>query len=375
MEKTEIQNIIKKTVTDKYLIEISEKIFNNQRLTADEGLFLYEKVDLSLLGILANFVKEKWHGNKTYFNRNIHLEPTNICIYSCKFCSYSKKANDKEAWEYKIDDIIQIVEKYKDTPITEIHIVGGVHPNYDLHYYGNILQKIKSIMPNIHLKAFTAVELDYMIHKSKMTLEEGLKALKEYGLDSIPGGGAEIFDDEIRKQLCHEKSNSEMWLNVHKTAHKLGIPSNATMLYGHIENYKHRIIHLEKLRNLQDQTNGFNTFIPLKYRNKNNKLSYIEEVSVIEDLKNYAVSRIFLDNIPHIKSYWVMMGKNTAQLSLSYGVDDIDGTIDDTTKIYSMAGVNENNTTLTTEQLVELIKNANRQPIERDTLYNTIKEF
>jgi len=375
MKKTELQNIINKTILDEELIKISNKVFENQRLTQDDGLYLFEKADLSFLGILANYVREKLHGNKTYFNRNIHIEPTNICIYSCKFCSYSKKYKDKDAWEFKIEDIIEIVEKYKNTGITEIHVVGGVHPNYDLNYYGFILQKIKSIMPNVHIKAFTAVELDYMIHKSNMTLKEGLIALRNFGLDSIPGGGAEIFDSEIRKQLCHEKSSSEMWLNVHETAHSLGIPSNATMLYGHVENYKHRIVHLDKIRELQDKTNGFNTFIPLKFRNKNNKLSHIAEASVIEDLKTYAISRLYLDNISHIKSYWVMMGKDIAQLSLSYGVDDIDGTIDDTTKIYSMAGVTENNATLSTEQLVDLIKKANRQPIERDTLYNTIKEY
>lgn len=235
-----------------------------------------------------------------------------------------------------------------------------------------MIREIKAILPKIHIKAFTAVELEFMIKKAHLSLEDGLKKLKEYGLDSIPGGGAEIFDYEIRKQVCHEKSSAEQWLTIHETAHKVGIPSNATILYGHIENIGHRIDHLDRLRLLQDKTKGFNTFIPLKFKKANNSLSYIGEVNTIEDLKMFAISRIYLDNFNHIKAYWPMLGKDISQITLSFGVDDIDGTIDDTTKIYSMAGAEDTNPKMTSSDLVKLIKQAHRTPVERDTLYNKI---
>ena len=373
-----IQTLLKHQ--SKEIQQIAEKQFNNERINEKEGLFLYEKADLSSLGVLANYIREKLHGNKTFFNRNFHIEPTNICIHNCRFCSYSRKSGEDGSWEYSIDEVIDIAKKFKEKKVTEAHIVGGVHPDRDLHFYGRMLQEVKKILPDVHIKAFTAVELDFMINKANFSLREGLLKLKEYGLDSIPGGGAEIFSPEIRTQICGEKSDANLWLKIHKEAHKAGIPSNATMLYGHIEKYSHRIEHLSKLRELQDQApenSGFNAFIPLKYKKKNNSMEEIGEVSIIEDLKNYAVSRIFLDNIPHIKAYWVMIGKQTTQLSLAYGVDDVDGTIDDTTKIYSMADENpqKQNNQMTTPELVELIKQANRIPIERDTLYNTLKEY
>jgi aminodeoxyfutalosine synthase len=237
-----------------------------------------------------------------------------------------------------------------------------------------MLQAIKKTIPGIHIKAFTAVELDYMISKAGMPLREGLLALKEYGLDSIPGGGAEILDADIRNQLCSEKATADKWIVVHRTAHEAGLKSNATMLYGHIEKYHHRISHLDQIRSLQDDTKGFNAFIPLKYRNENNYLSNINEVNTLEDLRNYAMSRIYLDNIDHIKSYWPMIGKDIAQLSLDFGVDDLDGTIDDSTKIYSMAGVKQNNK-MSISDMTELIRKAKRIPVERDTMYNIIKIY
>ncbi len=361
--------------TPKPIKNIGEKILAGERITQEEGILLYEQGEVGLLGSLANVVRERKNGNKTYFNRNFHIEPTNICIYSCKFCSYVRKPGEEGAWEFSLEDILKTTESYKDKQVTEVHIVGGVHPKRDLHYYGNIIQEIKKIIPDIHVKAFTAIELDFMIKRARVSIREGLKMLKDYGLDSIPGGGAEIFDAEIRKQVCFEKSDANMWLDIHRTAHEIGIPSNATILYGHIENYSHRIDHLNKLRDLQDDTEMFNTFIPLKFRKANNHLSYIGEVSMIEDLKNYAVSRIYLDNFDHIKAYWPMIGKDTAQLSLSFGVDDIDGTIDDSTKIYSMAGVEDQSPTMNTQQLTQLILDANRIPIERDTLYNELKNY
>ena len=355
--------------------DIAEKVINNIRINEEEGLLLYEKGELSFLGTLANYIREKKHGNYTFFNRNFHIEPTNICIYNCKFCSYVRKINQEGAWEYSIDDILEKVISYNNIPITEVHIVGGVHPKRDLYYYGEMLEKIKEIRPDIHIKAFTAVELEFMIKKANLPLEEGLLKLKEFGLDSIPGGGAEIFHPEVRKEVCDEKATTNMWLEIHETAHKVGLPSNATILYGHVENYFHRIDHMSKLRELQDKTGGFNTYIPLKYRKENNKLSHIGEVSSIEDLKNFAVSRIYLDNFNHLKAYWPMLGMQLTQLSLAFGVDDIDGTIDDSTKIYSMAGAEDKNPKLSTNDLVFLIKQAHRIPAERDTLYNIIKKY
>ncbi|RLD68833.1 MAG: aminofutalosine synthase MqnE [Bacteroidetes bacterium] len=371
---SDIKTIIENS-TNSELRRIAEKIINSYRITETEGVMLFEKGELGFLGSLANFVREKKHGDKTYFNRNFHIEPTNICIYNCKFCSYVRKIGQEGAWEFSLEQVLDIVQSYKDKKVTEVHIVGGVHPKRDLHYYGNMIQKIKEILPEIHVKAFTAVELDFMIKKARVSIKEGLLKLKEYGLDSIPGGGAEIFNEKIRKEVCDEKSSTEMWLNIHKTAHEVGIPSNATILYGHIESYADRIDHMKRLRDLQDQTGMFNTYIPLKFRKENNKLSHIGEVNTIEDLKNYAVSRIYLDNFDHIKAYWPMIGKSTAQLSLSYGVDDIDGTIDDTTKIYSMAGVEDKSPTMNSEELANLIKEVNRIPIERDTLYNVVKDY
>ncbi|MCD6597233.1 MAG: aminofutalosine synthase MqnE [Bacteroidales bacterium] len=357
------------------LEKIAEKVYNDQRITYDEGLLLFEKADLGFLGVLADHVRVKNNGNYTFFNRNFHFEPTNICIYNCKFCSYKRKINEPGSWEYSYDDLLGRLKEYDGKPLTEIHIVGGVHPKRDLHYYGKMLQLVKSHRPDIHIKAFTAIELDFMIRKAGMELREGLKLLKDYGLDSIPGGGAEIFNEEIRKQVCFEKSDSELWLEIHRIAHELGIPSNATILYGHIEGYSDRIDHMSRLRELQDLTGGFNVFIPLKYKKENNLLSEAGEVSVLEDLRNFAVSRIFLDNFDHIKAYWPMIGKEIAQLSLAFGVDDIDGTIDDSTKIYSMAGSEDKSPKLSTEELVRIIKEAKRVPVERDTLYNKLHVY
>ncbi|MFN8256662.1 MAG: aminofutalosine synthase MqnE [Bacteroidales bacterium] len=368
-------NAILHSTRNQELVKIAEKIIDGKRINDKEGISLFENGDLGFLGSLANLVRERKHGNKTYFNRNFHIEPTNICIYNCKFCSYVRKQGQEGAWEYSLDDILEKVKPYKNKQVTEVHIVGGVHPRRDLHYYGNMISEIKKVIPEIHVKAFTAIELDFMIRKSKVSIKEGLQMLKEYGLDSIPGGGAEIFDDEIRSQVCDEKSSAQLWLDIHRTAHLTGIPSNATILYGHIEKYTHRVDHMRRLRELQDETGGFNTFIPLKFRKENNKLSYIGEVTTIEDLKNYAVSRLYLDNFDHLKAYWPMIGKQTTQLSLSFGVDDIDGTIDDSTKIYSMAGVEDKSPTMSIHELTSLIKEVNRIPIERGTLYNVIRDY
>lgn len=368
-------NLLFKQITDKDILVIANKISDNIRITPEEGLILFKKADLPLLGMLAGTVRKRFNGNRAYFNHNFHIEPTNKCIYNCRFCSYHKPEGDPDSWEHSHDQIIDIVKGFDNKPVTEVHIVGGVHPSYDLHYWGSLVRKIREYRPSIHIKAFSAIELDYMISKAGLTIEEGLMILKEYGLDSIPGGGAEIFDEELRKNICDDKSSSELWLKIHETAHRLGIPSNATILYGHIENYTHRIDHMERLRRLQDRTKGFNCFIPLKYKKANNSMSYLGEVSITEDLRNYAVSRIYLDNFPHIKAYWPMTGKEAAQLALSFGVDDMDGTIDDTTRIYSMAGSEEDSPSMKTEEICNLIRETGLLPVERDSVYKHVKEW
>jgi len=358
------------------LKKIGEKILNKERISFEDGVLLFEQGSLSYLGALANWVREDKHGDKTYFNRNFHIEPTNLCVFSCKFCAYSKLyAHREEGWELSIDQMMHIVKSYDGKPVTEVHIVGGVHPKMDMEFFLNLLRSIKAHRPELHIKAFTPVELDYMFRKAKLSTAEGMRLAHEAGLDSLPGGGAEIFHPEIRTQICEDKVDADGWLAIHQAAHELGMHSNATLLYGHVEQYWHRIDHMERLRQLQDKTGGFNTFIPLKFRNKDNDMSHVPESSVIEDLKMYAVSRLYLDNFPHVKAYWPMLGRQNAQLTLNFGVNDIDGTIDDTTKIYSMAGSEEQSPSMSTADLVTLIKQVNRQPVERGTLYNEIRDY
>ncbi len=371
---TQVAAILK--TTDKELERIGEKILAEERITAEEGLTLFEKGTLSYLGALANYVRERRHGNKTYFNRNFHIEPTNVCVFTCQFCSYSRLyAHRDEGWELSQQQMMDIVKGYDGKPVTEVHIVGGVHPKMNLEFFTELLGKIKTHRPDLHIKGFTAVELDYMFRKAKLTVEEGMKKLHAAGLDSMPGGGAEIFHPDVRNVICADKVDAEGWLKIHEAAHREGMHTNATMLYGHIETYAHRIDHMQRLRDLQDRTGGFNTFIPLKFRNKDNDMSHVTESSIIEDMKLYAVARLYMDNFPHLKAYWPMLGRQNAQLTLSFGVNDLDGTIDDTTKIYSMAGSEEQTPSLTTAQLVSLIKQVGREPVERDTLYNEIKNY
>ena len=361
---------------DAGLKTIAVKVLAKERISVEEGIYLFEHGELGFLGSLANHIRTERHGDYTYFNRNFHVEPTNICVFDCKFCSYSRLLKHRqEGWELSADDIFNKVKEYDGKPVTEVHIVGGVHPKMGLMYFAELIKRIKDHRPDLHVKAFTAVELEYMCRKAKVSYEEGLTILKDHGQDSLPGGGAEIFDEELRTKICDDKCTSDEWLEIHETAHKVGMPSNATMLYGHYESYAHRIDHMNRLRVLQDKTGGFNTFIPLKFRNGNNQMSDVPEVSTIEDLKTYAISRIFLDNFSHIKAYWPMIGRNTAQMSLNFGVNDIDGTIDDSTKIYSMAGAEEQNPNLSTEELCKLIEDIGRHPIERGTLYNIINDY
>lgn len=370
-------NILKlDTRLDSALQLIADKVLSGQRITPSEGIYLFEHGSLGFLGTLANHVREKKNGQYVYFNHNFHVEPTNVCVYTCAFCSYSRLIKQRhEGWELSVEQILDIIKKYDGQPVTEVHITGGVVPKQDLAFYKELFERIREHRPDLHIKALTPVEFHYIFKKAKVTYEEGLKILADAGLGSLPGGGAEIFDTQIRDQIAGGKCSAEEWLTLHKIWHQMGRYSNATMLYGHIETYAHRIDHMERLRQLQDETGGFNAFIPLKFRNKENQMSHVPEVSVVEDLRNYAMARIYLDNFQHIKAYWAMIGRNTAQLSLNFGTDDLDGTIDDTTKIYSMAGAEEQNPKLSTEELVQLIKGAGRIPVQRDTLYHIVKEY
>lgn len=371
-----IEVVLKDAQLTESLRKIAQKVFDGERISSEEGLHLYEEADLGYLGTLANFIREKKHGNRTYFNRNFHVEPTNVCLYTCTFCSYSRLIKKRdEGWEYSLEDILNIIKEYDGKPVTEVHIVGGVLPQYDVEFYAELFRQIKAHRPDLHIKALTPVEYHYIFKKAKISYEEGMLLMKKAGLDSMPGGGAEIFHPEIRDQIAGGKCSGDQWLRIHEIWHELGHRSNATMLYGHIEEFKHRIHHMEELRKLQDKTGGFQTFIPLKFRNQGNQMSHVPESTVIEDLRNYAIGRIYLDNFEHIKAYWPMIGRSTAQLSLAFGVNDIDGTIDDTTKIYSMAGSEEQNPALSTQDLVNLIRRVDRQPIERDTLYGVIQDY
>ena len=355
---------------------IADKVLQAQRITDEEALHLYETGDLPFLSMLADTVRTRKNGKKTFFNRNFHMEPTNVCVYSCTFCSYSEKIKKRtDGWELTLEQMMHQVKAYDGKPVTEIHIVGGVMPQYDFKFYQDLFKAIKAHRPDLHIKALTPVEYHYVFKKAKVSYEEGMKAMIAAGLDSMPGGGAEIFHPEIRDQIAGGKCSGDEWLAIHEVFHKLGHRSNATMLYGHIESYWHRVDHMRQLRELQDRTSGFQTFIPLKFRNQNNELSHLAEATVIEDLKNYAIGSIYLDNFDHVKAYWPMIGQRTAQLSLSFGVDDIDGTIDDTTKIYSMAGAEDQNPALSTIELITMINRAGYDPIERDTLYNVVHDY
>lgn len=358
---------------DDALRRIAEKVVNNERLADAEGLLLFERGALNFVGALANHVRKRHHGRKVYFNRNFHIEPTNVCIFTCGFCSYSRTYKNREkGWELSLEEMMDIVRKYDNEPVTEVHIVGGVHPKMNLDFFCDLLERIRVHRPELHRKGFTAVELDYMIRKAKLSVEDGLRKLRDAGLQSLPGGGAEIFDAAVRAEICPDKVGAEGWLEIHETAHRLGMHSNATMLYGHIESFAQRVDHMSRLRASQDKTGGYNCFIPLKFRNGDNDMSHIAESSIVEDMRLYAIARIFMDNIPNLKAYWPMLGREAAQLSLEYGVNDLDGTIDDTTKIYAMAGAEEQSPRMSTEQICELIRAAGRIPVERDTLYNEL---
>lgn len=358
------------------LNKIAEKVKRTDPLTKEEGVFLYLDCPLEEVRKLADERRRALHGDQVFYNQNIHIEPTNKCIYSCKFCAFYRKPKATEAegaWDYSFDDVEAILARYEGIELTEIHITGGVHPTHDLDWWCELIRRVKSLMPLIHVKAYTAVEIAWMAKKSELSFLETLERLKEAGLGSLPAGGAEIFAPEIRTKIAGGKAPADRWLEIHETAHRLGIRSNASMLYGHVETLEHRLDHMLALRDLQEKTKGFNAFIPLKYRHENNHLSHLPELSQEEDLRNYAVARLMMHNIPHLKTYWAMIGLETAQKSLSYGVDDFDGTIYDTTKIYSMAG-SIPKPSLTPQNLKAIIQKNGFAPVERDSLYNALSK-
>ncbi len=350
------------------------KILADEPLTSADGVYLFENAPLEWLGEQAQLVRERLHGAHIFFNRNIHFEPTNKCVYACKFCAFYRRPGSgaaQGAWDYSLKDLQALLEAHPAGTITEIHITGGVHPDRGLDYGLELLSYINTHRPELHIKAFTAVEVDYFSKKSGVTINVCLERLKAAGLGSLPGGGAEIFNTQVRGQIAGAKAPAHRWLDIHRHAHQLGISSNATMLYGHVETYAHRVEHLDILRQLQFETGGFNAFIPLRYRSANNKLGHLKEVAPGEDLRTMALSRLYLNNIPHLKAYWVMLGVDLAVKCLSYGADDIDGTIDDTTQIYSMAG-GETKPGMSTIRLRDLITSQGLMPVERDSNYKPL---
>jgi len=353
--------------------DLLDKVRAGERLTPEDGLRLYRSPDLLAVGYLANIVRERLNGNKAYFIYNQHLNYSNICTNLCKFCAFGKEKGSEQAYEMDLAQIRAKVRERLPEPISEIHVVGGIHPDLPYSYYLDMLRAIHEERPGLHIQGFTCVEIAHLAELSGQGLEATLRELMAAGLGSIPGGGAEVFSPRIRALTCEKKLSGEGWLEVAKTAHRLGLRSNATMLYGHIETLEERIEHLSALRAAQDETGGFLTFIPLAFHPKNTGLSDLAKTSGIDDLKNIAVARCFLDNFPHIKAYWVMIGPKLAQVALSFGADDVDGTVKEEL-ITQMAG-GESEQALAREQLLRMIRQAGRDPIERDTLYNVIKAY
>jgi aminodeoxyfutalosine synthase len=352
---------------------IADRVLAGERLTADDGLRLLQTPALAAVGALANVVRERKHGDLTWFNRNLHINATNVCEASCIFCSFARlKTGDVGAYTMRIDEAVAKLRALRGQFVTEVHTVNGLNPDLPWSYYVEFLAALKAERPDLHIKGFTAVEIHYFAEKYGKSYEAVLTELRDAGLGSLPGGGAEIFASRARKKLCPDKVDTEGWLEVHRTAHKLGMRSNCTMLFGSIERLEERVDHMLRLRTLQDETGGFQTFIPLKFHNENNRLHKLPEPTDADCLRTLAVSRLMLDNIDHIKAYWPMLGVQLAQLSLAFGVDDLDGTVREE-RIYHMAGA-KTPQELTRAELVALIRRAGRVPVERDTLYRTVAE-
>jgi aminodeoxyfutalosine synthase len=357
------------------LADLYEKVLAGERLSLDDGVRLYETRHLAHLGYLANIVRERLHGGKAYYVRNQHINYTNVCQKGCRFCSFYARKGGPEPYVLSPEDIADKVRRYLETPVTEIHIVGGIHPNLPYTYYTDVLEAVRSVRPRAHIKAWTMVELA-QIHKVSPfeTLEETLRDLKSHGLGSCPGGGAEILSERVHQELFGRKLDSTEWLDIARTAHRCGLHSNATMLYGHIETFRERVEHMLRLRDLQDETNGFLTFIPLAMDPKGTELAHIHRESGIDDLRNIAVARLMLDNFPHIKAFWIMITPPVAQASLWYGADDMDGTVLEYEITHVGVDMSEHRQGLSRGELIALIREAGREPVERDTLYNSVRE-
>ncbi len=357
-------------LSDAALLPLYEKVLAGERLSAADGLTLYRSPDLLGVGYLANLVRRRLHGNRAYYIYNQHLNYSNVCVNGCRFCAFGKKKGDPQAYEMSLEEIFAKIAERLDEPITEIHIVGGLHPDLPFSYYLEMLAGIKRLRPTVHLQAFTAVEVAHLADLAGLSIADTLEALRDAGLGSLPGGGAEVFSRRIRSELCPSKLSPEGWLEVAQTAHRLGLRTNATMLYGHLETLEERVEHLIRLREAQDETGGFLTFIPLAFHPANTDLPHLSDTTGFDDLKTVAVARLLLDNFPHIKAFWIMIGPKLAQLSLTFGADDIDGTVIEE-RITHMAGA-RTPTGLTRSALLRMIREAGCEPVERDTLYNVI---
>jgi aminodeoxyfutalosine synthase len=357
---------------DSILQKIKEKVIIGERISDSECLSLYASNDLIGLGEIANIVREKKNGNRAYYNINRHINYSNVCYVDCKFCEFGQPKSSPKAYQLSLDEMKKTAQDAAAQGSTELHIVGGLHPDLKFDYYENLLRELKKVAPTLHLKAFTAVEIDYFSKISRQSIESTLLRLREAGLDSMPGGGAEILGERVRKVICPNKITGQRWLEIHRIAHQLGISTNATMLYGHVENDEDRVEHLRMLRDLQDETHGFKTFIPLCFIPFETQLSHLPEPTGLTDLKQIAVSRIYLDNFDHIKVYWIMTGVRIAQVALSFGADDIDGTVTQE-RIVHMAGA-KSPESLSVDTIQKLIRETGREPVERDTLYNVLKK-
>ena len=357
-------------IDDPRLRPILEKVEAGQRLSYDDGVTLYRTSDILAVGYLANLVRERLHGSTTYFNVNRHINPTDVCVASCRLCAFGKRAKDPKAYTMSLEEVWYRAGEGWSEAVTEFHIVGGLHPELTLDWYCEMLRGLKTRFPQVHLKAFTMVEVAYLAQRAKISVRDVLVRLRDAGMDSLPGGGAEIFCDRVRRIICDHKITGEQWIETARTAHSLGLHSNCTMLYGHIENAEDRADHLVKLRALQDETGGFVTFIPLAFHPDNTPLLHIPKTTGFADIKNIAVARLMLDNIPHIKAYWIMMTPRIAQIALRFGADDIDGTVVEE-KIYHDAGATTSQS-LRRGELLQLIRKAGRDPVERDTLYRPV---
>jgi aminodeoxyfutalosine synthase len=355
--------------SDKALEPIAEKILAGQRLDAADAIVLAESPDLTGLGALANRTREERHGDKVYYNINRHIDYSNVCVADCRFCAFSRAPGEDGGWTRSLEEIFRIAGEELPPDCSELHIVGGLHPDLRFAHYVEMIAGLRERCPHLHLKAFSAVELDHFAKVGGLEVRETVRQLKAAGLDSLPGGGAEIFDEALRREICPDKAGADRWLEIHRVAHEEGLRSNATMLYGHLESWPQRVDHMLRLRKLQDETGGFQAFIPLAFHPRNSGMADLPGPSGLLDLRMFAVSRLVLDNLPHIKAYWISLGIKMAQVALSFGADDLDGTVGEET-IHHMAGA-ESPRALSPRDLESLIREAGRQPVLRDSLYET----